>query len=170
VAFLVVLRTAGLRLPSHRTVRYDVRLGLGVLLLLAAGVVAVRKPRQPDPAKARQGIVSRMIANPAPVTAYLVGVIVFGPSLTFLAAVQVIGTARASLGLTAAGLAVVVVIAVLLVWLPLVLYLFAQELTMRDLALLNRWLRAHATTIIVGVLALAGVILVVNGGYGLIAG
>jgi hypothetical protein len=169
VAFLVVLRTAGLSLPSHRTVRYDVRLGLGLLLLLAAGVVAVRKPRQPDPAKARQGIVSRMIASPAPVTAYLVGVIVFGPSLTFLAAVQVIATARASLGLTAAGLAVVVAIAVLLVWLPLVLYLFAQELTMRYLALLNRWLRAHATKIIVVVLAVAGLILVVNGSHGLIA-
>ena len=169
VAFLVVLRTAGLSLPSHRMVRSDVRLGLGVLLLLAAGVVAVRKPRQPDPAKARQGIVSRMIASPEPVTAFLVGVIVFGPSLTFLAAVQVIATARVSLGLTAAGLAVVVAIAVLLVWLPLVLYLFARKRTMRDLALLNRWLRVHATTIIVGVLAVAGVILVVNGGYGLIA-
>jgi hypothetical protein len=168
VVFLVVLRTAGLSLPSHRTVRYDVRLGIGLLLLLAAIVVAVRKPRQPDPAKARQGIVSRMIANPAPVTAYLVGVMVFGPSLTFLAAVQVIATARASLGLTAAGLALVVAITVLLVWLPLVLYLFAQERTMRDLALLNRWLRAQATTIIVGVLTVAGLILVVNGCYGLI--
>jgi hypothetical protein len=81
----------------------------------------------------------------------------------------VIATARASLGLTAAGLALVVAIAVLLVWLPLVLYLFAQDLTMRDLARLNRWLRAHATAIIVGVLAVAGVFLIINGSLGLIA-
>jgi hypothetical protein len=170
VVFLAVLRGAGLSLPSHRAIRYDVRIGFGVLLLVAAGAVAVRKPRQPDPAKARQGIVSRMIANPAPLTAYLVGVIIFGPSLAFLAAVQVIATARASLGLTATALTVVVAIAVLLVWLPLVLYLFAQDLTMRHLVRLNGWLRAHATTIIVAVLAAAGVILVVNGSYGLITG
>jgi len=169
VVFLVVLRSAGLSLPSHRTARYGLRLVLGALLLLAASVVAVRKPRQPDPAKAGQGIVSRMIANPAAVTAYLAGVIVFGPSLTFLAAVQVIATARAGLGLTAAALAVVVAIAVLLVWLPLVLYLYDPKLTVRHLALLNRWLRAHGTTIIVGVLVVAGLILVVNGSYGLIA-
>jgi hypothetical protein len=146
VVFLVVLRTAGLSLPSHRTIRYDVRLGIGLLLLLAAIVVAVRKP----------------------LTAYLVGLIIFGPSLTFLAAVQVIATARASLGLTAAGLALVVAITVLLVWLPLVLYLFAQDRTMRDLATLNRWLRAHATTIIVIVLTVAGLLLVINGSHGLI--
>jgi hypothetical protein len=169
VVFLVVLRTAGLDLPSHRTARYGLRLGLGLLLLAATGVVAVRKPRQPDPAKPRRGIVSRLIANPAPVTAYLVGVIVFGPSLTFLAAVQVIATARAGLGLTAVAVAVVVVIAVLLVWLSLVLYLYDPELTTRRLASFNRWLRAHATTIIVGVLAVAGAILIVNGSYGLIA-
>jgi hypothetical protein len=169
VALLVVLRGAGLSLPSHRTPRYGLRLGLGLLLLTAAGVVAVRKPKKPDPAKARRGIVSRMIASPAPVTAYLVGVIVFGPSLAFLAAVQVIATAKASLGLTVAAVAVVVVIAVLLVWLPLALYLFDRELTARHLASFNRWLRAHGTTIIVGVLAVAGAILAVNGSYGLIA-
>jgi hypothetical protein len=169
VVFLVVLRSAGLNLPSHRPARYGLRLGLGLLLVAATGVVAVRKPKQPDPAKVRRGIVSRLIANPAPVTAYLVGVIVFGPSLTFLAAVQVIATAQAGLGLTAVAVAVVVVIAVLLVWLSLVLYLFDPELTTRHLASFSRWLRAHATAITVAVLAVAGAILIVNGGYGLIA-
>jgi hypothetical protein len=170
VVFLVVLRAAGLSLPGHRTPRYGLRLGLGLLLVAAGLVLAVRKPKQPDPAQARRGIVSRMIASPAPVTAYLVGVIVFAPSITFLAAVQVVATAKASLAVTVAAVAVIVVIDVLLVWLPLVLYLISPGPTTRHLTSFNRWLRAHGTTLLVGVLVVVGAIMVIDGSYGLIAG
>jgi hypothetical protein len=168
VVFLVVLRAAGLSLPGHRTPRYGLRLGLGLLLVAAGLVLAVRKPKQPDPA--RRGIVSRMIASPAPVTAYLVGVIVFAPSITFLAAVQVVATAKASLAVTVAAVAVIVVIDVLLVWLPLVLYHISPGPTTRHLTSFNRWLRAHGTTLLVGVLVVVGAIMVIDGSYGLIAG
>jgi hypothetical protein len=170
VGFVVVLRYAGLSLPLNHVARSDVRLGLGLLLVAAAVVIAVRKPRQPDPAKARQGIVSRMIARPAPATAFVVGVIVFGPSLTFLASVQVIATATADVGLTAVAVAVVVVITVLLVWLPLVLYLIAPKPTTRRLTAFNGWLRARATTLIVGVLIVVGAIMIGVGAYGLATG
>jgi hypothetical protein len=170
VVFVVILRYAGLSLPLNHVARSDVRLGLGLLLVAAAVVIAVRKPKQPDPAKARQGIVSRMISRPAPATAFAVGIIVFGPSLTFLAAVQVIATARADVGLTAVAVAVVVVITVLLVWLPLVLYLVAPEPTARRLTAFNGWLRAQATTLIVAVLIVAGAIMIGVGGYGLATG
>jgi Sap, sulfolipid-1-addressing protein len=170
VVFVVLLRHAGLSLPRNHTARSDVRLGLGLLLVAAAVVIAGRKPRQPDPAKARPGIVSRMIARPAPATAFVVGVIVFGPSLTFLAAVQVIATARAGPGLMAVAVAVVVVITVLLVWLPLVLYLIAPEPTTRRLTAFNAWLRAQAATLIVAVLIVAGAIMIGAGAYGLLTG
>ena len=170
IVFVVVLRHAGLSLPRSHVARNDVRLGLGLLLVAAAIAVAARKPRQPDPAKARQGIVSRMIARPAPATAFVVGVIVFGPSLTFLAAVQVIASAEAGVGLTAVAVVVVVVITALLVWLPLVLYLVAPEPTTRRLTAFNGWLRAQATTLIVAVLIVVGAIMIGVGAYGLATG
>src|SRR5215475_9904467 len=51
VVLLAVLRSASLQRPAEYTPRYGLRLGLGILLLAAAVVVARRKPRPPDPAK-----------------------------------------------------------------------------------------------------------------------
>jgi hypothetical protein len=164
---VLVLRSAGLNHPDEHAPRYGLRLGLGIVLLAAAIVVARRTPRPPDPAKAQRGIVSKMIANPAPLSAFLVGVIVYAPGITFLAALQVIATSRASLELTGLALIIVVVIYALLVWLPIVVYLVAPALTGRYLTAFNGWLRAHGKTLAVWVLAVVGGIMVGNGIYGL---
>ena len=166
---VLVLRSANLSRPAEHTPRYGIRLGLGVLLLAAAIVMARRRPRPPDPAKPQQGMVSRLVANPAPLTAFLAGLLIFAPGVTFLAALQVIATARADVEQTVLALAVVVVINVLLVWVPIVLHLVAPGVTSRSLTAFNGWLRAHGKTVLVGVLAVAGAIMTVNGLYGLIA-
>jgi hypothetical protein len=170
VVLLEVLRRAGLSQPRERTPRYGVRLGLGILLLAAGAFVAKRKPRQPDPAHQRPGLVSRMIANPAPLSAFLVGLLIFAPGVTFLAAVQVIATARASIELTVVAVTIVVVINVLLVWVPIVLHLIAPEATGRRLTAFNTWLRTHGHTVLVVVLIAVGAIMVISGSYGLITG
>jgi len=169
VILIAVLRRVGLSTPREHTPRYGLRLGLGILLLAAGAFVARRKPRHPDPEQARPGLVSRMVANPAPLSAFLVGLLLFAPGVTFLAAVQVIATARASVELTAVAVIIVVVINVLLVWLPIVLHLIAPGATSRRLTTFNTWLRGHGHAVLVVVLIAAGVIMVVNGSLGLIA-
>lgn len=165
---LVALRAGGFSLPHHRQDRYGLRLGLGILLALAGLFLFRRKPKLVDPDKPQKGIMGRLMANPAPYTAFLAGLLVFGPGVTFIAAVQVVATANAGLSETAAALIVVVVINVALVWLPLLAYLTAPDFTARHLTAFNAWLRRNGRIILSGVLLIAGIILTVNGIAGLI--
>jgi hypothetical protein len=167
VVVLLVLRSAGLNHPDQHAPRYGLRLGLGIVLLAAAVFVAARKPTQPDPAKAH-GLVSRMVAEPAPLSAFLVGLLVFAPGVTFIAALQVIATASAGPDLTSLAVILVVVINVLLVWLPIMLHLIAPTATERRLKAFNHWIRAHGTAVLIGVLIVAGGIMVFDGIYGLV--
>jgi hypothetical protein len=192
IAALLLLRYGSFQLPGHRTPRYGLRLGLGLLILAAIAVVARRKPLllglsgQPgnpgQPARVKQpgqparpgqpgqgkGIVSRLVSSPSPLTAALVGMLVFLPAVTFIAAVQVIATARAGVPLSALGLVIVIVINVAFVWLPFLAYLAAPDLTTRKLTAFNAWLRAHGRILLMLALLVAGAILVLNGLLGLI--
>ena len=167
VILLAVLRSANLQRPGAHTPRYGLRLALGILLLAAAVVVARRQSRPPDPDKPPKGFVGKMVADPAPLSAFLVGLLVFAPGVSFLAAVQVIATARAGLDLTVIAMVIVVVINVLLVWLPIVVHLVAPGFATRHLTAFNVWLRAHGKLILICVLVAVGGIMVVNGIYGL---
>ena len=91
---IAILRHTGLDHHRQRTPRYGLRLGLGLLMLAAGAVLARRKPKLPDPENTKQGLVSRMIADPAPGSAFAVGLLLFAPGITFIAAVQVIATAK----------------------------------------------------------------------------
>jgi len=198
IAVLLLLRYGHFQLPGHRTPRYGLRLGLGLLILAAIAVVARRKPRllglsgqargpgqpgrppipgppgqPPDPGHPGQpgggkGIVSRLVSSPAPVTAFVAGVLVFLPALTFIAAIQVIATARADFPLSTLGLLIVIVINVAFVWLPFLAYLAAPGLTTRKLTAFNAWLRAHGRILLVLALLVAGAVLTVDGLLGLI--
>ena len=186
IAVLLLLRYGDFQLPGHRTPRYGLRLGLGLVILAAIAVVARRKPRllavpgqpgnpggpgQPGPGRQPdqgKGIVSRLVSNPSPRTAVVVGLLVFGPGVTFIAAIQVIATARAGVPLSALGLVIVIVINVAFVWLPFLAYLAAPDLTTRKLTAFNSWLRAHGRILLILALLVAGAALTVNGLLGLI--
>jgi hypothetical protein len=195
---VLLLRYGHFQLPGHRTPRYGLRLGLGLLILATIAVVARRKPRllglsgqarspgqpgrprnprqlgqPPDPGHPGQpgggkGIVSRLVSSPAPMTAFVAGVLVFMPALTFLAAIQVIATARAGVPLSALGLMIVIVINVAFVWLPFLAYLAAPDLTTRKLTEFNAWLRARGRILLMLALLVAGAVLTVDGLLGFI--
>jgi hypothetical protein len=167
VIVILALRTGHLNDPHQRAPRYGLRLGLGVVALAGSVVMARRTPRPPGSGKKKPGLMSRLIAHPSPVTAFVTGLIIFAPSVTFIAAVQVIATANASDAAIAASLALIVAIDVLGVWVPYVLYLIAPDLTTRKLKAFDKWLGEHKRGLIVGGLAVAGVILTLNSILGL---
>jgi len=168
IIVLAALHAGGLSRPAERQPRYGLRLGIGVLALAASGFFVARLRRPADPGKQGKGFMARMIANPSPRTAFLVGVLVFSPSVTFIAAIQAIATAQASLELSALALGIVVVLNVLLVWLPILAHLVAPGWTSRTLTGFNGWLRAHGRIIVAIAAAAAGVILTVDGLTGLL--
>jgi hypothetical protein len=174
VAVVVLLRSAGLSHPHERTPRYGLRLGLGLLLLAVGAMLLIRRRRRgPDEQvkkKKKPGLVSRMIANPSPVSAFAVGMLLFAPAVTFLAALQVIATARADVEETTLAVAVSVLIYVVLVWVPLVFFLVAPGLTGQRLKAFNAWLRAHGSALGMAAILVVGVLMVLDGSYGLISG
>jgi hypothetical protein len=175
VVVLIVLRSAGLSHPREHTPRYALRLGLGVITLAVAVFVTVRtgraarrdRPQASADDKARRpSLVTRLTATPRPATAFLLGVLLFAPSATFIAAVQVVATADARVPVTVLALLVVVAISALTVWLPLLTYLAFPEGTTRTLRTANEWLRVNGRTLVAVALWVAGVLLVVNGARG----
>ena len=170
VTVLLVLRGIGLNQPRDHAPRYGVRLGLGVIAL-ATGVVLLRRglplPADPDQPQQKQGLIGRLTARPRPGLAFATGLILFLPSATFVASVQVVATSNASTAVTAAALVLIVAISALIVWLPLLAFLVKPEATVRLLRRLNGWLRAHGRAIAVYGLLVAGVALIINGSLGL---
>lgn len=173
VVVLVVLRTAGLNEPREREPMYGLRVGLGVLALASAVVVARHRrerPERPEPVTdqpAAQGFISRLTAQPRPAAAFAAGIVLFAPGAMFIAAVQSVATAKAAVAATAIALVIVVIITGLVVWLPLLTYLAAPDATSRALKSLNGWLREHGRQILTSALAVGGIVLVINGALGL---
>jgi threonine/homoserine/homoserine lactone efflux protein len=190
VAVLLLLRAVHLNDARHHDPRFGLRFGLGIMALLICAWLQFRPKRtvSPDGKEAgeggragegggageggterekKPGFIARMTENPHPRTAFILGLILFAPGATFIAAVQAVATADASIPQTVAALVIVIVLTVITVWLPLLAFLAAPEATTRVLQHANGWLRANSRTLVTAALAVAGLALVTNGAVGL---
>jgi hypothetical protein len=182
VALLYAIRATGLNLQRGREPRYGLRLALGILALALGVVVSSRMPRGSWRSRGTQktqetregrlgkGVISRLVSQPTARTAFVTGLILYAPSATFIAAVQVIATANVDIARTVVGLAIVVMLSAMIPWLPLLAYLAAPDATTDRLQVANRWLRVHGKALTVVVLAICGIALIVNGAVGLATG
>jgi MFS family permease len=166
----LALRAGHVYKPHQHQTRYGLRLGLGLLMLIAAPLVwrRRRRPRAPKPEKKpkkekRPGLITRLTAEPGVKEAFLLGLVVFAPSATFIAAVQVVATGKESTAIAVLDLIVIIVITLAFVWLPFLLFLFMPDQTTRLLHRLNAWMRAHGHDLLLGALVVAGLALTING-------
>jgi len=169
ITVLFVLRAVGLNQPREHEPRYALRFGLGIVALGVAVFMSRRKPREPAASGEKEkkpGLIARLTANPRPWTAFLAGLLLFAPSASFIAAVQVIATSNESVTVIIAALVVVIILTVLTVWLPLLTYLAAPDATTRTLRSANEWTRSNGRRLAIIALGVAGVVLIVNGALG----
>ncbi len=166
-AAFFALRAGGLQHVSQHPTRYGLRLGLGILALLGGIYLLRRGPKPPDPKKAGQGILNKMLSRPSAIAAFLVGVVVFSPSVTFIAAVQTVATSKSDALVSALAIVMVIGITLAFIWLPYLAYLVAPEQTTHRLGVLNSWLRSHGHQLLTGALTIGGLVLLVDGALGL---
>lgn len=168
IAALLAMRDLGLSLPHHQQPRYGLRLALGVIAVIAAVVIWGRKPKEADPAKAKKpGLIDRLSREPRARTAFLAGVLMFGPSLSFLAAVQVVASAKASVPATIGALIIIILLTLTFAWVPLLAYLIAPDRTSRVLRSFDQWLKRHGKVVLVAAVGVIGVLLIAQGISGL---
>ncbi|MDR2984767.1 MAG: GAP family protein [Nocardiopsaceae bacterium] len=175
---LIALRAGGVSLPSHHQTRYGLRLGLGVIAVIAAVLIYRRRPapkKSEDPADSQNGpestaskqkkpgLIARWSSEPSPRTAFAVGIFMFGPSISFVAAVQVVASSKADLTATVGAMVMIIVLTVAFAWLPLVAYLLAPARTTRAWQAFDGWLRRNRRTVLAGAVGVIGVLLVAQG-------
>lgn len=164
---VVLVRTTGLELPKNTTPRYDVRLGVGIILL----VLAVFLPRllnlrhkkdDGEPSRA-----DRLMQSAGVGGAVLVGVITFAPTAQYLGGAQAIATAARPVLLVIALIVAAAIVNVSLVWIILITFLRRPDRAQSHLGKLTAWVEQHGPTVIRALLVVVGIVVVISGIAGL---
>lgn len=173
IVVLALIRLTALQLPKHTTPRYDIRLALGILALIIAAFLPWLQSRlrrhsngadRPSPSTRLMGKVAGVGG------AIVVGMVIFVPTVQYLAGLQIIATAERGLAAAILWVLLAAVVNVAIVWIFLTAYLAAPGRTKRHLDKASTWVdwvKAHSDLIVRIVLAVAGLFLVISGIHGL---
>ncbi|MCF6386666.1 GAP family protein [Mycobacterium sp. MBM] len=159
----VVLFLLGSRLESAHFTLPRVQIAIGVLALLVATFLAVTKGRPRTP----PAWLTRLLDGQSLWVAGSAGLAIALPSVDYLAALAVIGTADVSPTTRLAALLLFNVVAFALVEIPLLAYLVAPQRTRTRLAALNDWLHARGRRGVAVLVAVVGAVLLTVGLTGL---
>jgi hypothetical protein len=160
LAVVIIIRAAGLDEDSSSTARGGLRIAIGAAFILLGILVARRKPKQDA---GQETGWKQKIRDPKPRTIFFLGVALYAPSATYIAAMQQIATNSYSWGQTLGLVVMVVAIVLLLVELPLITYAIAPDWTDHKIAPVQAWLEVHAQAVFAVVLAVLGVLMVIQG-------
>jgi hypothetical protein len=152
--FVFALRGAGVNQNGEQTPRYGLELGLGIAFLLGAWLVAghVPKPKTDDePSRVTKAAGAGLFA------VFVVGIAMYTPSPTYLAALEVVSSAKLSTAATAAWVVFVVFLLLVTIEVPILLFWLAPGWTIPKLSALNLWLGRNGRRFFAVVLAVLGV-------------
>ena len=159
----VVLFLLESRLESAHFTLPRVQIAIGLLALLVAAFLALTKGRPRTP----PAWLTRLLDGQSLWVAGAAGLGIALPSVDYLAALAVIGTADISPTTRLAALVIFNVVAFALVEIPLLAYLVAPDRTRARLAALPDWLRDRGRRGVAVLVAVVGVVLLAVGVAGL---
>jgi len=135
---------------------------LGVLILAFAAAVYLRSHRRPRTDKADDKQDKRIHEGRVAV-AFGLGLVMWLPSPTYLAALKQIQDTHSGWALTTLYAAVAVILVLWILEIPIILFLLFREPAGRHLSATNAWLKVHGVALLAGLTAVAGVGILLKG-------
>ena len=156
VATLVLLQGTQTVPHHHPTPSGGVDIVLGMGLLATAVALARHKPEQRENETTKE-------RRHDPKGAFVLGVLMWTPSLAYLAALKLVSDANAGTASTLVASLVIIACVLLVIEVPIAFYFFYPDRTRVRLEAFHEWLHRHGRTILTWGLAAGGVFMVVHG-------
>ncbi|HSS11741.1 MAG TPA: GAP family protein [Acidimicrobiales bacterium] len=151
---ILLLQGSNVTPKHHPAPSAGLQILLGVAMLVAAVMLARRKRVQKEPKKTHEH---------DPRGAFLLGVVMYVPSLFYLSAIKQVADANAGFVPTLLSGLLLALIVPLLVEIPVGLYLLFPDWTSVHLKAFNEWMRRHGRTIVLVGLIVGGLYLLGTG-------